>query len=989
MPTLSKNDSKDTPQIINQGEEAGLAISHSLLDRLVDHERSKPSKQQLRVQVKLYEDPQTPDKPKLELEIGTDRLYPVRHLTDLLDALASNHATEINRAFTFNPEQFCFAAQDQPLIEMLLEAYRDEQNSWNYYFGHSEFAKGFFELNQSRFKRFLEIASGMQSTFWVAPQLAAPVPIRVCRESFPFSLHLELGRSLPELVLKHAQPFYELTPGEIYFCGDCFYLPSAATREMLRPILSAFDQNKSQPLPISKNDAAVFISEAVPRLQQVIDFEMEPEIATDLHKEPLVIMIWLDQVSGGGISARVVFQYGARGINPLDPAATEATAEPIIRETRREGAFIRSLLDAGFKSEGDVYLLQDEDALFYFLRDTLPELMEIAEVYRSESFGRFQIGRPPKLRGSVQLNETSDLLEVAFEMESLSPAELQEFFRALREKRKYVRLKAGYFIPLDQPETLAIGKLLTGLGLSGHDLQKNMITLPKYRALYLEQMIREYGRERFSLNHAFQELIHSIKEPQDMEWQLPQSLTGILRDYQKTGFKWLKTLAHYGFGGILADDMGLGKTLEVIAFVQSEYPERRLPSLVVAPTSLLYNWEEEVRKFAPSLSVLVLDGPKPERLDRLVRASEYVLIVTSYSLLRRDVEALRELQFAFCFLDEAQHIKNPETNNAKSVKAIKASGYFALTGTPIENSLIELWSIFDFIMPGYLYSHQRFRNRFELPVVKNNDPGAQADLRMHINPFILRRLKKDVLRELPEKIETRISCEMTEEQKKAYLAYLSRARAEFEAEVEENGFEKSRIKILALLTRLRQICCHPALFLENYNGGSGKLDLLRELARDSLAGGHRILLFSQFVTMLNLIEREFHSDGFHYLRIDGQTGSEERLRRVEAFNSGAAEIFLISLKAGGTGLNLTGADTVIHYDPWWNPAVEDQATDRAYRIGQRRTVQVFKLLARGTIEERIAELQQKKRALIDAVIQPGENFLNQISMEEVRKLFTD
>lgn len=987
MPTLSKNNSKD-PAVKDQPEDTGLAISHALLNRLVDNGQSTPSKEPVQVQVKLYKDPRTPDKPKLELEIGTDRLYTVRHLSDFLEALASNQPLEINRAFTFNPERHCFAAQDQALIEMLLEAHQDEHNSWNYYFGRSEFSKGSFELNQSRFKRFLEVAATMQSAFWVAPQLASPVPILICRDSLPFVLHLTEGRSHPELELKHNQPFYELTPDEVYFCGDCFYLPSAANREMLRPILNAFSQNHGQPLPISKNDAAVLISDAVPLLKPVIRFEMEPEVATDLRKEPLVITIWLDQVSGGGISARVVFQYGAVGINPLVPIPDDE-AEPIIREKRREEAFIHSLSDVGFRSEGDAYQLRDEDALFYFLRDTLPELTEIAEVYRSESFNRLRIGRPPKLNGSVRLNETSDLLEVAFEMEALSPAELQEFFRALRERRKYIRLKAGYFIPLDQPETIAIGNLLTGLGLSGHDLQKELITLPKYRAIYLEQMIREYGRERFNLNHAFQELIHSIKEPQDMEWQPPQTLLGVLRDYQKTGFKWLKTLSYYGFGGILADDMGLGKTLEVIAFVQSEYPERRLPSLVVAPTSLLYNWEEEVRKFAPSLSVLVLDGPKTERLERLAKASDYVLIVTSYSLLRRDVEALRELKFAYCFLDEAQHIKNPETNNAKSVKEIKASGYFALTGTPIENSLTELWSIFDFIMPGYLYSRQRFRNRFEIPVVKNNDPVAQADLRMHINPFILRRLKKDVLRELPEKIETRISCEMTEEQKKAYLAYLSRARAEFEAEIAENGFEKSRIKILALLTRLRQICCHPALFLENYHGGSGKLDLLRELARDSLAGGHRILLFSQFVTMLNLIERQFRTDGIRLLRIDGQTGSEERLQRVEAFNSGTAEIFLVSLKAGGTGLNLTGADTVIHYDPWWNPAVEDQATDRAYRIGQLRTVQVFKLLARGTIEERIAELQERKRSLIDAVIQPGENFLNRITMEEVKRLFED
>ncbi len=363
------------------------------------------------------------------------------------------------------------------------------------------------------------------------------------------------------------------------------------------------------------------------------------------------------------------------------------------------------------------------------------------------------------------------------------------------------------------------------------------------------------------------------------------------------------------------------------------------------------------------------------------------LIITSYALIKRDIEHYANRVFKYCILDEAQNIKNPNTIGAKAVKQIKASGHFALTGTPVENSLTELWSIFDFLMPGYLLNHNRFKSRFETPIVKDNNRAAMEDLRRHISPFVMRRMKKEVLRELPEKIEDKLSCQMTDAQRKLYLAYLLQARKEFQAEVKARGFEKSHIKILSILTRLRQICCHPALFIENYTGGSGKLDLLLEVLQDAIKGGHRILVFSQFTSMLHLIQRELNKAkiGCHYL--DGSTPSEERMKLVHSFNAGSDEVFLVSLKAGGTGLNLTGADVVIHCDPWWNPAVEDQATDRAYRIGQKNTVQVIKLISKDSIEEKIYILQEKKRTLIDTVIKPGESFINKMSEEEIRGLF--
>ncbi|HZJ83259.1 MAG TPA: DEAD/DEAH box helicase, partial [Clostridia bacterium] len=541
---------------------------------------------------------------------------------------------------------------------------------------------------------------------------------------------------------------------------------------------------------------------------------------------------------------------------------------------------------------------------------------------------------------------------------------------------------------LEGQELDGMSNLMDHLGIDYKDLSGETIEIPKYRALFLDEQLRDTGIKSIRRNSAFKDLVSNIKEPGDLDLLPPPSLKNILRNYQDFGFKWMKSLASYGMGGILADDMGLGKTLQVIALLLSDKKEKgQKPSLVIVPTSLVYNWEDEVEKFAPELSTLVLSGTKEERMEKLKDIGDKDMVITSYPLIRRDGENLSQHSFRYCILDEAQNIKNPDSQGAKMVKIMDAEGRFALTGTPMENTLSELWSIFDFIMPGYLFSHGRFKKQFESPIVKDEDKKASQRLSYHIKPFILRRLKRDVLKELPDKIEHKVSAELTLEQKKVYLAYMQEIRAEIEKEIDDKGFNRSHIKILAGLTRLRQICCHPSTFLENYKGGSGKLQLLEDIIDEALQGGHRILLFSQFTSMLAIIKESLKSKGIKYQYLDGSTPMEERGQLVRAFNGGEGEIFLISLKAGGTGLNLTGADTVIHFDPWWNPAVEDQATDRAHRIGQEKVVHVMKLITRGTIEEKIFALQQKKKELIDAVIEPGHSLLSKMTEEELRGLF--
>ncbi|MBQ1786684.1 MAG: DEAD/DEAH box helicase [Turicibacter sp.] len=410
-------------------------------------------------------------------------------------------------------------------------------------------------------------------------------------------------------------------------------------------------------------------------------------------------------------------------------------------------------------------------------------------------------------------------------------------------------------------------------------------------------------------------------------------------------------------------------------------------SLIVAPSSLVYNWESEIHKFAPHLKTSIIHGDPTTRKQLIARSCDYNIIITSYDLIRRDIEHYQEQQFRYCVLDEAHYIKNHTTLSAKAVKKIKSEIRFALTGTPIENSLSDLWSIFDFILPGYFGTYSQFKKKYEVPVMKQQNLNLLSRIHQQVAPFILRRLKKDVLKELPEKIETNMYCEMDKTQRDLYHAMVYEMKEEMYEEIQEQGIERSRIKILALLMRLRQICCDPSLYLENYKGESAKLKLCLELVDECIASGHKVLIFSQFTSMLDILSRELKDKQIEHLMLTGSTKSSERLKLTEQFNSDETPVFLISLKAGGTGLNLTGADVVIHYDPWWNMSAQNQATDRAHRLGQEKTVQVFKLFVKDTIEEKIEYLQQRKRDLTEAIVQEGETFITQLSNEELTALF--
>ena len=476
---------------------------------------------------------------------------------------------------------------------------------------------------------------------------------------------------------------------------------------------------------------------------------------------------------------------------------------------------------------------------------------------------------------------------------------------------------------------------------------------------------------------------------EDSDFEVPVSLSNVMRKYQVQGFKWMKTLEQYRFGGILADDMGLGKTLQMISVLLSAKENNKAgTALIISPASLVYNWGEEFKKFAPELKVTLVVGSQQERAKLIENYRDSDVLVTSYDLLKRDIADYEGAEFSYQILDEAQYIKNHSTAAAKSVKIIKSRYRYALTGTPIENRLSELWSIFDYLMPGFLYSYERFRRELETPIVKHKDENASARLKKMVSPFIMRRLKADVLKDLPDKIEEIRYAKLETEQQRLYDGQVIHMKNMI-ASQDADDFQKNKLQILAELTKIRQICCDPELLFEKYRGESAKRMACMELIKSAIEGEHKILVFSQFTTMLELLERDLEKAGISYYKIVGATPKEKRVEMVSAFNNDDTPVFLISLKAGGTGLNLTGADVVIHYDPWWNQAVQNQATDRAHRIGQMKVVSVYKLIAKGTIEEKIVKMQENKKNLADTILSGENGSIIQMSKEELMELLAE
>ena len=667
-------------------------------------------------------------------------------------------------------------------------------------------------------------------------------------------------------------------------------------------------------------------------------------------------------MEGGSVSCEAKVSYGDWSV-PLG-AGDSVPGQPA-RDLASEYHAI-DVLEDYFPLVGGAYSFDDADdeLLFRLLTDGLAELGELGEVLLSEQLRGIKVRTSPNL--SVSAKVKSGLLDVELGASGLTQRELMDYLEGFKRKQRYVRLSTGDIVRIGENLQTA-ASLADGLGVDIDELAAGGVGLPSARALLVDALLQNAQSVRLVRDSGFRKLVRDFDSYSDADIEVPCGLQAELRGYQEDGFRWLGTLERMGFGGVLADDMGLGKTLQVIAHVLGRKEEGATGcSLIVCPASLVYNWMSELARFAPGLRCVAAVGTKSARAASIGSSAELDVLVTSYDLLRRDVEIYSGQHFARVVLDEAQYIKNPRAQVTKCAKCLDADARFALTGTPIENRLAELWSIFDFLMPGYLGSREEFAKRYESPV-EAREHDASTLLRCAIGPFVLRRLKSEVLADLPDKTESVVYAQMESKQRKLYLASQDRLALQIQHQ-EDKEFKGEKLQILAELTKLRQICCDPSLCFEGYDGSSAKLETCMELVSQAIDGGHRVLLFSQFTSMLDIIERRLSSEGFSTLMFTGSTSKEARERLVRRFQAGGGDVFLISLKAGGVGLNLTSADVVIHYDPWWNTAAQDQATDRAHRIGQRHDVSVFKLIVEGTIEERILKMQEAKRDLAESVL---------------------
>jgi SNF2 family DNA or RNA helicase len=657
------------------------------------------------------------------------------------------------------------------------------------------------------------------------------------------------------------------------------------------------------------------------------------------------------------------------------------------RDNKALAEVIDFLDEYNFKVRPEHFIIKDNADIQEFITDGMTHLPEDWNVESSESFDQIEI-KEVKLEPIVEIDDSEGInwfdFSISYNLggKTYSRQELQQLISYNKKGEAYIKLDNQYFILESGAEEEKVEQMLDDA-----EARDEGYRAPYHNLLYYKNLVEKSGIH-FKGNKVFNELESEISGTNVVKKrEIPTEVEDKLRDYQKNGYHWLRFLHKYHFGGILADDMGLGKTLQMLTLLKSLKPKK--PALVLCPRTLIYNWQEESDKFFADLKTLVYYGTPAERVEMRKDFSDYDLIISSYSTISRDVEELNAegIVFSISILDEAQHIKNHRTKRAKAVKNIEAESRLALTGTPLENSIEELWSIFDYLMPGYLGNYSYFRNNFITPISKNNEKEKLKELKERVAPFILRRRKEEVLKELPEKIINVHPVSMTQLQEDSYQTVLAEVRGELEETVAEKGFNRSRINVLAALTKLRQICNHPSLVLgdEGKAHNSGKLEALRELLSDALSGGHKLIIFSQFVKMLKLIRNDLDQQGINYRYLDGST--RNRMDKVREFNNDPEiDVFLISLKAGGVGLNLTAADMVVHVDPWWNPMVERQATDRAHRLGQENRVMVYKMITRGTVEEKMLKLQQRKQDLFDNVIENNVNPIKAISWEDIQDL---
>ncbi len=897
----------------------------------------------------------------MELKIGSRRCYVIKSIRDLLRACESGKVYPLGKTESITSLDR-FDTDGRRAMEFLLGWYRQKSSTP---FSGSMFLRIYGNANE----RYIYL-EGRELDAWmetigsnccyientqVEVELDGPGP-QVTMDRQPYGMLLKTENF--RIIARTEEWIYFMTDRRVRRIRKLKNHKTETALELLA--------GKSE-LYIGNNELPVFFGQLLPL------FEEQTEIVTsgfeldEYRPEKPEVSIYLDIIQNEIITCQVKCRYEKQNKEYLLYDETDYS----VRNTGVEGEIRRKTeqyFNAYDEENKSMCLSGDPEVLYNFLTESVSELSQLGEIFISDELQKLKVHKLPPVNIGIRMD--MGLLHMSIQVPDMDKDELMDILSSYSNKKKFFRLKNGSFITTD-PEKQKEWTVLAETFLQYGKKDPSSMEIPAFRALYLDEMLKNRDGISLEENRKYKELLFNMDTAREANDKIPESLQKILRPYQNDGFRWMKTLKKCGFCGILADDMGLGKTLQVLTFLLSEKEEGKtgdeMRTLIVTPASLVYNWKKEISQFVPALSCKIIAGDAAERQELLQSGEDADIWITSYDLLKRDIGYYEELTFANQIIDEAQYIKNHGTQAAKSVRLVQSGFRMALTGTPMENRLSELWSIFDFLMPGFLYGYQHFREEFEESIMKDHDEEVSARLRSLIHPFILRRLKKDVLTELPDKIEKTVTVELQGEQKKLYNAYAERLKLYLQKQSQEE-FRQSKLEVLKELTRLRQLCCGPELFLENYNGDNAKMEACIELVRQAVDSGHKVLLFSQFTSVLDEIEKKLKREKIKNHRIDGSVSKQKRISLVDSFEKDDVPVFCISLKAGGTGLNLTAADIVIHYDPWWNIAAQNQATDRAHRIGQQNTVTVYSLIAENTIEEQIKILQDSKSALAEEIL---------------------
>lgn len=936
---------------------------------------------ELKVEVYLNKDQWT-NNIKCEFKVGnssmsSNSLYILKDINHFLLAIDNNYPITYSKNFTFQIKNYKLSVKDKRLIDFI-KMLKEIEGTTKYYSKLKEkIIDGKYIIIPSfLIREFLEVVKN-HKIYLNEGFFYRTVETEILYQAPMVDFDLKLVKDNYVLKSPNGMPLVLGAKNDVFLYGTTIYLPEYEYCYKITPYLQVFNSNKVITLESYQED--VILRKLIPDLS----FLSTAVTLSKGIKEKIVIdeckFNFYFNKEGEEFDLTVKVKYGQFEFNIFE----DCFEKVIYRDSKKEAYVIGVIRALGFEEiNNKFYLLKGEAYAFRFFKNEIVKLQQLGEVFYSENFKGIKSIGSKGISADIHAGKYN-YFELGFKIGDINHEETKKILRAFRNNLKYYKLKSGEYLDLEELELNKFLKLLDVV--APKELNENLIEIAKSKGVFINNYLEENEIRYIKGKAQLKEITSKLNNIDKLNFKVPEELSGILRDYQKVGYNWFKTLDFLGFGGILGDEMGLGKTLQAITFILSNKSSK---SLIVAPTSLIYNWGDEFRKFAPSVKLAIINGTKDEREEVIKNIDEFNVIVTTYNLLKRDIESYKKLEFDYFILDEAQYIKNSHSQNAMTVKEIKAKSRFALSGTPIENSLMELWSIFDFIMPNYLFDEKRFSVRYHKKLKES--PEVIEELNKLIKPFILRRRKKDVIKELPDKIETTLLVNLEDEQKQVYKTYANYAVSLIEKKVREEEFKNSKIEILSYLTKLRQLCLDPSVVMENYVGNSGKIEALIEMLHQIIGEGHRVLVFSQFTSVLKNIGKRMDIEGITYSYLDGAIPPDKRIDMVKAFNKGVNSVFLISLKAGGTGLNLTSADVVIHFDPWWNPAVENQATDRAHRIGQENVVEVIKIIAKGTIEEKMLLLQEEKKKLIEGLM--GDEFssgesLQALSEEEILNLF--